>query len=160
VVGMMEALRADLADTNIGVSIYCPNGVRSNILDSCRNRPRNLANTGFNQDLEVMARAESYRNNSELTMDPVRAGQFVLRGMRNNDLYILSHPESDPIIRDRNEALVTSFPSDWCLTQEQAAVARASYQPNIYRLECDRKLGAPATPSIVDIDLIDLRSRS
>jgi len=37
-VGMMEALRAELAPANIGVSVVCPGFVRSNLWDSARNR--------------------------------------------------------------------------------------------------------------------------
>src|SRR5690606_11619174 len=39
VVGMMESLRGELIDSNIGVSIFCPGLVTSNILDAGRNRP-------------------------------------------------------------------------------------------------------------------------
>ena len=147
VVGMMESLRADLPETNIGVSVYCPNGVRSNILYSNRNRPPAMLETGFNQDADVIESVERHRNESDLIMDPLRAGQLVLRGMRDNDLYILSHPESQEIIRNRNEALVSSFPSDWHLTEEQAALAREAWQPNVYRAECDRKQRAAMSSS-------------
>jgi hypothetical protein len=43
-------------------------------------------------------------------MDPLEAGECVLAGIRDNDLYILSHPEYEPAIRDRNEALLASIP--------------------------------------------------
>jgi NAD(P)-dependent dehydrogenase (short-subunit alcohol dehydrogenase family) len=39
VTGMMEALRSELADTNIGVSVFCPAGVASNMGQTDRNRP-------------------------------------------------------------------------------------------------------------------------
>src|ERR1700733_1138559 len=43
VVGMMEALRAELADTNIGVTVFCPGIVNTNIGSSARNRPAGAA---------------------------------------------------------------------------------------------------------------------
>ena len=39
VVGLTEALRADLADSGIGVSVLCPGVVDTNIFESGRNRP-------------------------------------------------------------------------------------------------------------------------
>ena len=45
-------------------------------------------------------------------MDPLEAGAWVLRGVQNNDLFILSHPEFEPTVRDRSEALLCSFRMD------------------------------------------------
>ena len=39
VVGMMEELRAELVNTNIGVSVCCPGLVKSKIISADRNRP-------------------------------------------------------------------------------------------------------------------------
>ncbi len=39
VVGMMEALRSELLGTRIGVSVFCPGSVKSNIAAGNRNRP-------------------------------------------------------------------------------------------------------------------------
>lgn len=144
VVGMMEALRAELADTNIGVSVYCPGLVTSNVMDSNRNRPSNLADTGFKADPEMRAREMKFRRNPEFAMDPLEAGQLVLRGMRNNDLYILTHPEYEQIMRDRNEALIASIPMDLRLTDTRVAMARSMRQNSIYITERDRKLCARA----------------
>ncbi len=43
VVGLSEAMRADLEDRNIGVSVLCPGVVDTNIFESGRNRPESLA---------------------------------------------------------------------------------------------------------------------
>ena len=45
-------------------------------------------------------------------MDPLEAGERVLAGVRNNDLYITSHAELETSIRERNEALLASVPRD------------------------------------------------
>jgi hypothetical protein len=49
---------------------------------------------------------------SRLAIDSIEMGRLVLRGVRNNDLYILTHPEYEQFIRARNEALLASFPTD------------------------------------------------
>ncbi len=52
VVGMMEALRFELAGThpNIGVNVFCPGIVSTNIGKSARNRPSELSDSGFKPD--------------------------------------------------------------------------------------------------------------
>ncbi|MGH7634774.1 MAG: hypothetical protein ACRENC_13650, partial [Gemmatimonadaceae bacterium] len=42
-------------------------------------------------------------------MDPLEAGERVLNGIRNNDLYILSHAEFKDGVKERNDALLASF---------------------------------------------------
>jgi len=119
VVGMMEALRSELATTNIGVSVFCPAAVFSH-LDSCeRNRPATLGNTGANEPSaretisgfrSALESALKRTSDSKAALDPVEVGEVVLRGIQNNDLYILSHPEYEQAIRERSEALLASVP--------------------------------------------------
>ncbi|MEX2081462.1 MAG: SDR family NAD(P)-dependent oxidoreductase, partial [Dehalococcoidia bacterium] len=42
VVGLSEELRAELSGTGVGVSVLCPGGVATRILDAGRNRPASL----------------------------------------------------------------------------------------------------------------------
>ena len=44
-------------------------------------------------------------------MDPLEAGERVLNGVVNNDLFILSHPEFKPGIQERFRAIMLSTPS-------------------------------------------------
>jgi hypothetical protein len=70
-------------------------------------------------------------------MDPFEAGQFVLCGIRNNDLYILSHPEYEQGICDRYEALIASIPRGLPLQESRAAVEQL--RNNTYIAERERK---------------------
>ena len=142
-VGMMETLRAELAGTNIGVSVYCPGSVNTKIMDSNRNRPEKLADTGFKSDSEMMTHIQKAITSGEGPgMGPLEAGQLVLRGMRNNDIYILTHPEFEQVMRDRNEALIASIPRDLHPNEAREGMARAVTQNSIYVIERDRKLCA------------------
>ncbi|HEY4341077.1 MAG TPA: SDR family NAD(P)-dependent oxidoreductase, partial [Steroidobacteraceae bacterium] len=47
VVGLSEALRTDMIGRPIGVSVYCPGPVKSNIGDSARSRPAELGESGY-----------------------------------------------------------------------------------------------------------------
>lgn len=139
VVGMMESLRAELSATNIGVSIFCPGLVTSSIQDSGRNRPSDLAQSAPKPDSKAQALERELRNDPERAMDPLEAGRLVLRGMRNNDLYILTHPEYEQIMKDRNEAIMASIPKDLHPTDARLAMARSMSGNSIYVSERDRK---------------------
>jgi hypothetical protein len=72
-------------------------------------------------------------------MSALEAGQRVLQGIRNNDLYIFSHPEYEQAIRDRNDALLASIPSG-AAEQSSARHALARLARNaIYQVEDQRK---------------------
>jgi NAD(P)-dependent dehydrogenase (short-subunit alcohol dehydrogenase family) len=131
-VGLMEALRADLTNTNVGVSVYCPGPVIPNMADANRNRPGALADTGFKPTEEMIKKERDARNDPKMQMILLEAGRSVLRGMRNNDLYILTHPEYEQILRDRNEALIASLPRDLNAPQERDASARTPQRESIY----------------------------
>jgi len=116
VVGFSEALRAELADENIGVSAFCPGGVRTNIRDSEATRPERYANRsdgppggpppGFSMSDEDKARLGT------LTATPEEAGELVLRGIRDNALYIFTAPEFRPGVAERHAAILRALGED------------------------------------------------
>jgi len=73
-------------------------------------------------------------------MDPLEAGQRVLRGMQNNDLYVLTTPEFEEDFRARGEAILASIPLDVNPSQERIAFGRMIAGPQIYAAERDRRL--------------------
>ena len=110
VVGMMESLRTEMSGRNIGVSVYCPGLVRTEIFDAERNRPASHGASAKkpagpppllpgSKPVDLMGAA----------MDPMEAGRQVLAGIRRNDLYILSHPEFAPVARERFKLMMASF---------------------------------------------------
>ena len=101
VVGMMEALRCEVAPLGIGVSVCCPGLVATRIFDVDRHRP--------SRPRISPERAAALRSFVAAGMDPFECGDKVLEGVRRNDLYILTHPEFEQGIRDRFEALLASI---------------------------------------------------
>ena len=94
-VGTMEALRVELESTNIGTSVFCPGGVNTD----------NYVGTGEDNPFRKMpARFGKY------SMSPLEAGQRVMNGVVNNDLFILSHPEFAPGMKERFDAIMDSTP--------------------------------------------------
>jgi len=144
VVGMMEALRFELAETNIGVSAFCPGIVNTNIASSERNRPESLRDSGAKVDPEMLKRRqEAMRQAGNFTppgLDPLDVGQRVLRGMRNNDMYILTTPEFEPDFRARGDAITASLPTDLAPSQARENFGRMIVGKMTYASERDRKL--------------------
>jgi NAD(P)-dependent dehydrogenase (short-subunit alcohol dehydrogenase family) len=138
VVGMMESLRTEMEGKDIGVSVYCPGLVRSSIFDIERNRP--AAHGAVSREppqppplkpgakpFDIMAAA----------MDPLEAGRQVLAGVRHNDLYILSHPEFEPVVRQRVSLLLASFSKK--PVPPGRRLATAAITPDIYAAELAKK---------------------
>jgi len=137
VVSLMESLRGELSSINIGVSVYCPGFVRTEIASSARNRPGEPNGSSTSPSSVDLEREIAIKRAMNLSMDPFEAGQFVLCGIRNNDLYILSHPEYEQGICDRYEALIASIPRGLPLQESRAAVEQL--RNNTYIAERERK---------------------
>jgi len=121
VVGMMECLRGELAADGIGVSVLCPHLVRTDIHQHASLRPERFSSSGYRA--AVTARGASDPGVKALVdvgMDPLEVGRRVLRGILQNDLYILTHPEIEPIVRERFEAILAALPDE---TPDPARVA-------------------------------------
>jgi len=115
VVGFSEALRAELAPEGIGVSAFCPGGVRTNIRDYEATRPERYAAEaevpsgpppGFKFSDEDRARLAA------LTATPEEAGELVLRGVRDNALYIFTAPEFRAGVEERFDAIRRALGED------------------------------------------------
>jgi NAD(P)-dependent dehydrogenase (short-subunit alcohol dehydrogenase family) len=142
VVGMMEALRAELEGTNIGVSVFCPGLVNTNIGDSGRNRPASLPDAGFKPDPQMMAQMRAAMKDMKGPlpgMDALEAGQRVLQGVRANDLYILTTPEYEAEFQARGEAVVASLPDDVNAPPARVTMGRMILGKTVYASERDRR---------------------
>ncbi|TDI59103.1 MAG: SDR family NAD(P)-dependent oxidoreductase [Alphaproteobacteria bacterium] len=117
VVGLSEALRADLFDAGVGISVLCPGLVRTNLNSSERNRPGN-------EDKDIQAP----ENDTLLQgMDPMVLGEYVLAEVRAGAFFICPHPEFRGVIGDRNNALEAAFKGD--APQETIDMMRAMVNP-------------------------------
>jgi len=111
VVGLSEALRTDLVGRAIGVSVFCPGLVQSNIGDSGRSRPAELAESGYAPPPAPAAGAAPPDFMLQ-AMDAVTAAGYVLDGIRHDRLYILSHPEFREVLTARSNLLLNSIPDE------------------------------------------------
>jgi short-subunit dehydrogenase len=104
----MESLRAELEPHNIGVSVYCPGLVNTSFHESEVHRPARFAEPGRGPGPEHRSLIKT--RVMEKGMSIREAGECVLRGIRRNDLYVLSHPEYAEGVRERFEAILASMP--------------------------------------------------
>jgi NAD(P)-dependent dehydrogenase (short-subunit alcohol dehydrogenase family) len=120
ILGLMESIRGELADANIGVSAFCPGPVQTNISASGELRPQKFrVNSGYAEFERKLAE----RPNSPLWMTPEEVGQRVLTGIRRNDLYILTHPEFRDGVKTRFEAILAAFPDEEINEARKEAIA-------------------------------------
>ena len=87
VVGMSEALRAELALDGIGVTVLCPGPVKTNLWRTSR-RIRDLP------DIDVPPFESMGGSASPSGLDPFSVGLRVLDAVRANELYVITHPEA------------------------------------------------------------------
>jgi hypothetical protein len=86
--------------------------VKSNIGEGGKMRHEQYRDTGY---AAREAPKEGETSFMDLAMDAVEAGGHVLRGIKDNQLFIISHPEYRNVLRARHakiEASITQEPVD------------------------------------------------
>lgn len=111
VVCLSEGLRVMLAQRGIGVSVLCPGFIRTNIIDSGRNKPERFAEPQPRMPSEGpvadMIKAVSHRIDAGI--DPLYVGELVREGIENDWPYIFTDTEFEPHIEARFAAIKQGF---------------------------------------------------
>ncbi|MDB5410863.1 MAG: hypothetical protein JWL84_5775 [Rhodospirillales bacterium] len=101
VAAFSEALRNDLRGTGIGVSVLAPAAVNTAIYQAAANRPER-----FGKPPTVLPETpEDIRNG----MHPDDVGRRVVAGIRDDDFYLFTHPESRGWVEERHRAIMDGF---------------------------------------------------
>jgi NAD(P)-dependent dehydrogenase (short-subunit alcohol dehydrogenase family) len=109
VITLSECIRDDLAPDHIGVTVLCPGPVKSNIHESGQNRPpRFRGSSGFGEAEESLAR----RKVSGLWMEPEVVGEKVLKAIRDEELYLITHGEWRDAFDQRVGAIREAMPQN------------------------------------------------
>jgi NAD(P)-dependent dehydrogenase (short-subunit alcohol dehydrogenase family) len=90
VVALCEGLAAELAGSNIGVSVLCPGWVKTRILESGRNRQARYGPTQPPHK-DDLARVSMIAGAVQAGMDPARIAKRVVAAIRANELYIFTN---------------------------------------------------------------------
>ncbi len=104
VVGMSEHLHGDLAAVNIGVSVLCPGGVATRIVEAGRNRP-----DAHGGPEDVPEHAEGIRQGIAMGMPPTEVAELVLDAVRTNQLYIVTHEDTKAGVEARLEGIRAGY---------------------------------------------------
>jgi NAD(P)-dependent dehydrogenase (short-subunit alcohol dehydrogenase family) len=100
VVGFSETLRRDLAPEGIGVSVLCPGGVNTRIFEAGRNRQEQFGGP--------VTLAEP-RTAGLPQLEPAAVAALVLRGIKENRLYIHTDPALRSVYAQRFARIDSDF---------------------------------------------------
>ena len=111
IAGMMESLATELQGTNIGVSVFFPGPVQTNLgATTGEVRPEHLKNEP-KPDVGPDGRPpRNFTFDPSVFMTKEEVGKRVLRGIKRGDLFIMTHPEFAAGIKARNDALLRAQP--------------------------------------------------
>ncbi|MEX2980714.1 SDR family NAD(P)-dependent oxidoreductase [Streptomyces sp. C36] len=106
VVALSETVQLELAGGGLKprVSVLCPGLVDTNIFHSQRNRPDRFPDAGpFPSGWDTEAARKAFRRGT----GPRTIGEHVVRAMREQRFYVLTHPEWEEHIRDRTARILS-----------------------------------------------------
>jgi len=113
VVGMSEALNAELASTGIGVSVLCPGPVATDIVqrsaDAAPNAGSSLSEEARRRRAAQIAQINQWLQQQGTSIDEV--GNMVLKAVLENRLYIHTDRIMEEPIKARTKALLDAMPS-------------------------------------------------
>ena len=112
VVALSEVLKMEMAfeETKVGVSVLCPGAVNTGIINSGRNRPAHLQNPPESIPEitpEMERRIAQIRQAFENGMDPLEVADYVFKAVREDQFYILTHPELNDRVEKRIGRILT-----------------------------------------------------
>jgi NAD(P)-dependent dehydrogenase (short-subunit alcohol dehydrogenase family) len=106
VVGMSEGLSAQLKPHGIGVSVLCPSYVRTGIGASGRNRPQRYgASPTLDPASPAAAMVAEIALRLQAGLEPDAVAARVLDAVRNDELYVFTHPDSREEVDKRFAAI-------------------------------------------------------
>jgi NAD(P)-dependent dehydrogenase (short-subunit alcohol dehydrogenase family) len=111
VLALTEGLQRDLNErnANINASVLCPGFVNTNIFDSERNRPENMAADAPGEEAAAMMSAVM-EGMLKQGKDPAEIAATVFDSIAENRFYILPHPAWDDMVHGRVEQILARGP--------------------------------------------------
>jgi len=108
IISLTETLQYELMmrEAKIGVSVLCPGGVKTRLLDAERNRPAALENPPGGNAPRVTEADVAAAQAMEYGMEPDQLAEHVFAAIRTGQLHVLTHPEYAPMIRQRMDAIL------------------------------------------------------
>jgi NAD(P)-dependent dehydrogenase (short-subunit alcohol dehydrogenase family) len=110
VVSISETLYYELRGSNIAVSVLCPGFARTRITSSNRNQPADLA-TASKAAPSQAAAAHAARSIQAVAsgIEPSEVAARTLQGIKEDDLYIFTHPAMRALIDKRFARIAAAY---------------------------------------------------
>jgi NAD(P)-dependent dehydrogenase (short-subunit alcohol dehydrogenase family) len=128
--GLMETLRHELRNTNIGTSNLCPGATTTNIAQSPAYRPESFRNSGPAPATPPPVNLPPPRPDAPpmwaRPQDPLTVGRIVVDGILHNDMWIFPAPEYRVGVEARGQAMVESM-VDFTPMPDYVAAGRDRY---------------------------------
>jgi NAD(P)-dependent dehydrogenase (short-subunit alcohol dehydrogenase family) len=110
VVGMSEGLATQLKPLGIGVSVLCPGYVRTGIGQSGRNRPERYGpQPALDPASPGAALVAQIAERLKAGLDPSEVAARVLGAIREEELYVFTHPEMRTEVEERFAAILAAM---------------------------------------------------
>ena len=110
VVTMSEGLALQLAPLGIGVTVLCPGFVRTRISESARNRPERYGPMPIPDPASPAGvLAGQLAEHGRSGIDPSDVAARVLSAIREDELYVFTHPEMRAEAKERFAAIVAAM---------------------------------------------------
>ena len=109
-VGLSEVLANELAGSNIGVSVFCPFQIRTNMPRNGRNRPARFGGPiDAKTDPHAAQHIADMAARSQNALDPKEAARRVKQGIENDQLFILSDAKDRAPVEERFARIRAAF---------------------------------------------------
>jgi NAD(P)-dependent dehydrogenase (short-subunit alcohol dehydrogenase family) len=110
VVSMSEGLAVQLRPLGIGVSVLCPGFVRTRIMESDRNRPERYGPTKAPDPGSPAAQlVGQVAQLIQSGLDPSEVAARVLTAIREDELYVFTHPQMRARVEERFAAILAAM---------------------------------------------------
>ncbi len=110
VVGLSEGLAMQLKPQGIGVSVLCPHFVRTRIGDSGRNRPPRYGEAPpLDPRSPAAAMVAELAQRIEAGLAPADVAARVLAAIRDDELYVFTHPDMRGAVQERFAAILAAM---------------------------------------------------
>ena len=109
IVALSQTLAAELAGTSIGVSVLLPGFMRTRIAEkehTDRNRPKRFGE----QTVASPEGRDQFKALVRAGMDPNEVAEKVMHGIRENELFIFSHPEWRNTVEEHFQRMLAAYP--------------------------------------------------
>lgn len=112
VVSISETLRAELmmAGAPIGVSVLCPSGTNTSVMEAERNRPAQTGKEKRTPDAEEMRLMIRSGFTGPDGKEPEEVAEMVVDAIKNDRFWIISHNDLQPVIESRFAEIIDAMP--------------------------------------------------